>query len=87
MIVRNMIPVLMVFDRLATVPARFVVPLRRRPLATIFVNFGGIIPVSMDLHRTTTDLATLVVPSALFVVRRHITPVLVDMDISAAVPT
>lgn len=67
--------------------ARFVVPFRRRTLTTLFVDFWRVVPLSVDLHRAPTDLATLFIPRAFLMVGRDITPVFMDVDITTAVPT
>ena len=66
-------------------PTRLVVPLRCGALAALLVNSGWVVPIPMDLHRTTADFTALVIPGTFFVVLRHVTPVFMDMDVTAAV--
>jgi hypothetical protein len=87
MIIRNIVPIFVIFNYFAAMPTRLLVPLRRCALSALLVNLGWVVPISMDLHRTAADLTALVVPGAMFVVLRHVTPVFVNMDVTTAVFT
>ena len=66
-------------------PTGLVVPLCRCPLAAFLMNFGWVVPIPMDLHRTTADFTALVIPGTFFMVLRHVTPVFMDVDVTTAV--
>lgn len=62
-------------------------PFTSLPLPALFMYFRRMIPLPVNAHRETANLAVLLVPRALLVILRHVAPVLVYTNLTAALAT